>query len=191
MQKKNSNGIIIVLMGIIIVILSVLCVLFATDKIVLNSANNKNYNTEEKNNNNSKTQNDNQEETKKDYSNFIGTWRNDQTQDEIIIKNITDNEITFTWFLYRLGGIDEDTTISFKDGKGVFFYQGYDDKNFDGNETEDEKYIRKATLELSDSGVNVIVEDANQIDTNYKVLDNFYGSVHIKAGTYTHTSKYK
>ena len=188
MEKKNNNGIVIILMGIIIIILSVLCVLFATDKLVFKSENDASVNTEKQN---SDSEESKTEEEKKDYSNFIGTWRNDQTQNEITIKNVTDNEITFTWFLYRLAGIDDDTTISFKNGKGIFFYQGYDDKNFDEKQTEDEKYIRKATIELTDNGVNVIVEDVNQIDTNYKLLDNFSGSVYVKAGTYTHTNKYK
>ena len=180
MEKKSNS--IIILMGIIIVLLSILCVLFATDTIVLKSENNTNI----EENNNSET-NNTQEEVKKDYSKYIGTWHNDQTQNEITIKKVTDNEITFTWFLYRIGGIDEDTTISFKDGKAIFFYQGYQDKNFDGNETEDEKYIRKATIELTD----VAVKDVNEIDANYEPLDNFLGSEHIKEDTYTHPNKIK
>lgn len=184
MEKKSNS--IIILMGIIIVLLSILCVLFATDTIVLKSENNTNI----EENNNSET-NNTQEEVKKDYSKYIGTWHNDQTQNEITIKKVTDNEITFTWFLYRIGGIDEDTTISFKDEKAIFFYQGYQDKNFDGNETEDEKYIRKATIELTDDGVNVVVKDVNEIDANYEPLDNFLGSEHIKEDTYTHPNKIK
>lgn len=37
MEKKNNNGIVIILTGVIIVILVVLCVLFATNTIILNS----------------------------------------------------------------------------------------------------------------------------------------------------------
>lgn len=36
MEKKNNNGVVIMLMGVIIVILAVLCVLFATDTITFN-----------------------------------------------------------------------------------------------------------------------------------------------------------
>ena len=37
MEKKNNNGIVIILMGVIIVILAALCILFATNTIILNS----------------------------------------------------------------------------------------------------------------------------------------------------------
>ena len=195
MKKKSSNRIIIVLMGIIIIILSVLCVLFATEKLEFKSESNLNATTKEKNTNSktekndSKEQKDNQVEGKKNYSNYIGTWRDNETQDEITIKNITDNEITFTWSLYRLISID-DAKVPFKDGKGIFFFQGYDDKNYDDNDKEDEKYMRKATIDLTNDGVNVIVEDVNKIDANSKILDiDGYGAVHIKAGTYTYKSK--
>ena len=36
MEKKNNNGVVIMLMGVIIVILAVLCVLFATGTININ-----------------------------------------------------------------------------------------------------------------------------------------------------------
>lgn len=189
MEKKNNN-LVIILMGVIIVILAVLCILFATDTITLNTKDN-----EVSNSNNTITEdnnkNDEQPQEKKDYSRYIGSWHNDETQNEITIKNITDNEITFTWFLYRLAGIDDDTTIAFNNGEAIFYYQGYDDKNFDSKQTEDEKYIRKATIKLLDNSVDVVVEDVNSIDSNYKILDNFAGSVYIKAGTYTHSNKYR
>lgn len=135
--------------------------------------------------------NNNQKEEKSKYSSFIGTWSNEQTLNEITIKNVTDNEITFTWFLYRLGGIDNNTTIPFKDGKGIFYYQFYDDKNYDGKQTEDEKHIRKATIELTNNGVNVIVKDVNQIDENYVLLDDydFNGAIYCEPGIYAHTNK--
>lgn len=174
MEKKNGKW-------MIIVILLGLCVLFVVGKLVFYNENNKNSEFNETN----------ITESRKDYTDFIGSWHNVETQNEITIKNITNNEITFTWFLYRLAVIDEDTTIAFLNGKGIFYFEGYDDKNYDGKQTEDEKYIRKATIELTDDGVNVVVENVTSIDNNYKVLDNFSGSVYIESGTYTHPDKYK
>ena len=75
------------------------------------------------------------------------------------------------------------------EGANIAFTDLVIDEN--GKQTEDEKYIRKATIELADDGVNVIVEDVTSIDPNYKVLDNFAGSVYITEGTYTHPDKYK
>ena len=110
---------------------------------------------------------------------------------EITIKDITDKKITFTWFVYRLAGIDDDLTIDFFNGKGIFYYQGYDDKNFDGIETEDEKYIRKATITVDKNGVTVKVEDVTSIDNNFVVIDDsiFAGQVYVEKGTYTHPTK--
>lgn len=193
MEKKNNGILVGILIGIIIMIL-VFIGLFATGTIGFKTStttdNEQTSENSETNNNTPDEQNSSvQEEIKKNYEYFVGKWENNKTLNNIEIKKVTDNEITFTWFLYRLAGIDDDTTISFENGKGIFYYQGYDDKNFDSKQTEDEKFIRKATIVLADDGVNVIIEDVNSIDSNYKVLDNFAGSVYVKAGTYTHPTK--
>ncbi len=124
----------------------------------------------------------------KNYNSYIGTWGDSDTNNEITIKNVTNNSITFTWFLYRLTGIDDDTTINFSNGKAIFYFEGYDDKNFDSKFTEDEKYMRKATIMLDENGVNVDVEEVKSIDNNYPVLDE-PSLVYITPGLYSHSEK--
>ncbi len=126
--------------------------------------------------------------TEKGYNDYIGTWYNSNTQNEITIKKVTNNTITFTWFLYRLTGIDDDTTLSFSNGEAIFYFEGYDDKNYDSKYTEDEKYIRKATIKLVENGINVNVEDVKTIDRNYTVL-NDPSFVYITEGLYSHPTK--
>lgn len=174
---KNSKSLVIFLVAIIVV-LSLLCVLFATDVIDFNKGQSNN----ETNNNKNEV----------NYDEYIGTWKNNQTQNSITIKNISDDKITFTWFLYRLAGIDADTTIDFSNGKAIFYYEGTYDENYDGIITTDEKYMRKATIDLTGNGVTVIVEDVISIDEGFKVLselNDFGGADYVKSGIYTHQVK--
>ena len=96
MEKKNSTGIIIVLMGIIIIILSVLCILFATDKITFNKQNNNNV---ENQNNSTDNTNENQKKTNTNYcEQIIGNYRFDEA-----IANAGDiNGITAASYEYKL-----------------------------------------------------------------------------------------
>ena len=183
-RKGNSNVVIVLLVLIIILILGSLCVLFATGKISFNSENEV---TSE--NNSSNDAHNNYQVNKTNYTNFIGKWYNDKTNNEITIKNVTDNEITFTWFLYRLAGIDDDVTLNFENGKAIFFFQGYHDDNYDDEITNDERFIRKATLELGENGVSVTVKDVDSFEPYYKVVDSFDGCWFITEGVYTHPIK--
>ena len=117
-----------------------------------------------------------------DYSSFIGTWNNDVTQNEIVIKSIENNKLTFTWVIYRITGLD-DITISFENGMGSFYFEGIDDFN------DNQKVIRKATVVFTDNGVDVLVEDVDKIDNNYKSLGDIDGGNYIKPGTYSHNNK--
>ena len=117
-----------------------------------------------------------------DYSSFIGTWNNDVTQNEIVIKSIENNKLTFTWVLYRITGLD-DITISFENGMGSFYFEGIDDFN------DNQKVIRKATIVFTDNGVDVLVEDVDKIDNKYKSLGDIDGGNYIKPGTYSHNNK--
>lgn len=146
--------------------------------------------TEVRNSNTSSSKTEEIQSKERDYKDFIGTWENSETLNEITIKNVTNNSITFTWFLYRLAGIDDDTTLNFTNGKATFYFEGYDDKNFDSIHSEDEKYIRKATIKLDENGVSVNVEEVEALDPNYPVLEPA-GFVYVKEGIYTHPSKIK
>ena len=148
-------------------------------------------NSKEINNSNSSSSRTERAQTKeRNYKDYIGTWYNSNTQNEITIKNVTDNTITFTWFLYRLAGIDDDTTIGLTDGKAIFYFKGYDDKNFDSKYSEDEKYIRKATITLDENGVSVDVIEVESIDQRYTVIEQS-DLVYVTEGIYTHPIKRK
>lgn len=205
MKEKKGNGILVGFMLATIVILSVLCVLFATGTLKLDKKSNSNSNTEESNKKSEVTSNNTSNQTSKVTSNvtsnepksntvsnsisntttkklklsdYVGDWTNKNTQNVFTVKKVSDSEISFTWFLYRTANI-EDKTIKLKDGKGIFFME-YGNKKY-----------KKATIVLTDNGVNVVVEDVKSTDSNYKLISDEGGFEYITAGTYTHESKTK
>ena len=82
MEKKNNNGVVIMLMGVIIVILAVLCVLFATGTININGIGSS----------------DDTSNNVKDTSINEETSENDITQEEIL--KIVDDEL-FIFFMWK------------------------------------------------------------------------------------------
>lgn len=118
-----------------------------------------------------------------DYSKYTGTWTNNY--DEFIIKKIENNKITFSWYLFRLTGI-EDITLDFIDNKAFFYFEGYSDEDFNDNLTKDEKYMKKTTIELKDDTISIVIENVNNIDDRTKILE-FGGSKYMETGTYTYT----
>ena len=79
-----------------------------------------------------------------------------------------------------------ETTIGIKDGKAIFYYKGCD-----GIELGNENYIKKVTIELTDKGVNVTVEDVTDSDDSYKLLDYCGKAAYVEKGEYTHTNQIK
>ena len=178
MKKKNSIiGLIILL---IIILLSGFLLL---NNLVLNS--NSSNKTNPKENNITEQTDKNIVKEVIDYSGFIGRWNNLVTQNEFIISNITDKQITFTWVLYRLTSFD-DVTILFENGKGVFYFKGVE---HDYKEDKDIPFLRKATIVLVDNGVDVLVEDVDKIDNDYPLLENDDSWSFVKPGTYDHFNK--
>jgi hypothetical protein len=201
MENKKSNGALVGFLVVIIAILSVLCILFATGTLKLDKKSNSNSNTEESNKKSEVTSNitsnqisnvtsnepksntvsnttSNTVTKKLKLSDYVGDWTNKNTQNVFTVKKVSDSEISFTWFLYRTANI-EDKTIKLKDGKGIFFME-YGNKKF-----------KKATIVLTDNGVNVVVEDVKSADSNYKLISDEGGFEYITAGTYKHESKTK
>lgn len=136
--------------------------------------------------------NENKKETSKtDYTKYIGTWSDGQ-EDEFKVRNIGNDLITFTWFIYRTALI-EDVTVPFKDNKAVFYYHGYEDKNFNNKDEDNEFYCRKAIIELKKNNVSIKVENSTLEESNKNIsldkTDLFGGGVHIKPGQYTFTTK--
>jgi hypothetical protein len=201
MENKKSNGALVGFLVVIIAILSVLCILFATGTLKLDKKSNSNSNTEESNKKSEVTSNitsnqisnvtsnepksntvsnttSNTVTKKLKLSDYVGDWTNKNTQNVFTVKKVSDSEISFTWILYRTANI-EDKTIKLKDGKGIFFME-YGNKKF-----------KKATIVLTDNGVNVVVEDVKSADSNYKLISDEGGFEYITAGTYKHESKTK
>ncbi len=131
------------------------------------------------------------ETSKTDYAKYIGTW-SDGSENEFKVRNIGNDLITFTWFIYRTALI-EDVTVPFKDNKAVFYYHGYEDKNFNNKDEDNEFYCRKAIIELKKNNVSIKVENSTLEESNKNIsldkTDLFGGGVHIKPGQYTFTTK--
>ncbi len=131
------------------------------------------------------------ETLKTDYSKYFGTW-SDGTENEFTVKNIGNDLITFTWFIYRTASID-DVELPFKDNKAVFYYHGYDDKNFNSKDEDDEFYCRKATVELKENSISIKVENSTLAESNKNMsldkTDLFGGGVYIQPGQYDFTMK--
>ena len=131
------------------------------------------------------------ETSKTDYSKYFGTW-SDGTENEFTVRNIGNDLITFTWFINRTASID-DVTLPFKDNKAVFYYHGYDDKNFNSKNEDDEFYCRKATVELKENSISIKVENSTLAESNKNIsldkTDLFEGGVYIQPGQYNFTTK--
>lgn len=191
-EKKSSGTLVGILIGLVIALIIGGC-LFATGTISF-KANTTTDNGQ--NNNNSQT--DNNENTviddnninqnnEMDYTKFIGTWHNDgDPQSYFYIENVTADKIKFSWLKYRIARID-DETIDFSNGKAYFYFQGTKEIYSDGKKIKDEEYKRKATIELTENGVNFIIEDVTSVEPE-KVLD-FIGSVYIDANKYSFQEK--
>ena len=183
----KKNNIILCLLGIVVVLLIVLGIAVGTGKLVL-TKNDQNIEEKDISHTNQSTSDATEETIDINYNDFVGIWRNDVTQNEFEIHSVDEDELFFTWALYRLTVL-ENKKIPIQNGEAIFYFQGYDDLNYDSVHTEDEKFIRKATIELTDYGVDVIVEDVNQVNDKYPFFKDYDEGVYIKAGTYTHNNK--
>lgn len=125
-----------------------------------------------------------------DYSKYVGRWNG--TSGDVEIKTIGNGYISFSWGVIRLGGMD-DVTIPFSEGKGTFYFQGYDDSNYNNVNEDDEHYSRKGTIELKDNTVVIKIEEVESGEISKDIqLDktsSMSGAVYLVPGTYTHNEK--
>ena len=56
--------------------------------------------------------------------------------------------------------------IPFKDNKAVFYYHGYDDKNFNSKNGDDKFFCRNATVELKKNSISIKVENFTLTESN-------------------------
>lgn len=148
--------------------------------------------TSEQNKTETSTSQSNKTETSKtDYSKYFGTW-SDGSENEFTVRNIGNDLITFTWFIFRAASID-DVTLPFKDNKAVFYYHGFHDNNFNGKNEDDEFYCRKATVELKENSISVKVENSTLEESNKNMeldkTDLFNGGVWIEPDQWNFTTK--
>ena len=131
------------------------------------------------------------ETSKNDYNKYLGTWV-DNENNEFIVRNIGNDLITFTWSIYRIASID-DVTLPFKNNKAIFYYHGYDDKNYNDKNDDDEFYCRKATVELKDNSISIKVENSTLAESNENIsqdkTDLFGGGSYIQPGQYNFTTQ--
>ena len=99
-------------------------------------------------------------EQKEDYSKYFGKWFDEDGGSEFSVDNIGNNLITFSWGIYRTLVIDY-VTVPIKDNEAVFYYQGYEDKNYNNKNDNDEHYCRKATIKLGENKIIVNIEDCD------------------------------
>ena len=99
-------------------------------------------------------------EQKEDYSKYFGKWFDEDGESQFSVDNIGNNLITFSWGIYRTLVIDY-VTVPIKDNEAVFYYQGYEDKNYNNKNDNDEHYCRKATIKLGENKIIVNIEDCD------------------------------
>ena len=139
----------------------------------------------------SKEKTSNKEISNDDYREYLGRW--EDGFGEVEIKNIGNGYITFSYGVIRLGGID-DATVPFNDGKGIFYFHGYSDSNFNNEQEDDEYYYRKGTIKLKDNSVVIDIEDVTHEELSKNLqLDKsniMSGAVYLTPET-THTFREK
>ena len=125
--------------------------------------------------------------SQKDYSKYLGSW-SDNNYNELIVKSIENNSITFDLSLYRITTI-HDITLPLEDDKAIFYYNGYDDKNFNEKHEDDEAYFRKATLQLSENSISIKIEDISSEESSKNKSLNFDGQVYVIPWQYNFSVK--
>lgn len=132
----------------------------------------------------------NKEISKDDYSEYLGMW--EDGFGDVEIKNVGNGYITFSYNIIRLGGIDE-ATVPFSNGKGIFYFHGYSDSNYNDVKEDNEYYYKKGTIELKDKTVVINIEDVTHEELNKNLeLDKsniMSGAIYVSGHTFTEKNK--
>ncbi len=146
---------------------------------------NKNYEENADTNNN-----ENYEENNKDYySKYFGAWKDyNNGESTLEVLNIGNNLFTFSWIQYRIARMDY-VTIPMKNNKAVFYYQGYNDKNYNAKQDDGEHYYRKATIQLNNDNIVMRIENISDLEYDIELERDFIGSEYIDEATYVYKIK--
>lgn len=101
---------------------------------------------------------ENNEKEDNEYSKYIGKWIDTNECSELNILAIGNEQLAFSWAIYRLASIDN-TVIPIENHKAEFYFQGYDDKNYNSKQDEGEHFYRRATIQLENTSINIKIEN--------------------------------
>lgn len=129
------------------------------------------------------------------YDKYVGTW-SDGNNNTFKVQTISNDYIGFSWFIYRAASIDG-VVLPLKNKQAVFYFEGYDDKNFNEINEKNEYYCREAIIQLKDSSILVKVEKSSgcaSITVDNLDLDKseqFGGGVYIEPSQFNFATKIK
>lgn len=134
--------------------------------------------------------NESYEENNKDYySKYFGAWKDyNNGESTLEVLNIGNNLFTFSWIQYRIARMDY-VTIPMKNNKAVFYYQGYNDKNYNAKQDDGEHYYRKATIQLNNDNIVMRIENISDLEYDIELERDFIGSEYIDEATYVYKIK--
>ena len=189
-EKKNNN----ILLGILIAI-----VIFGLGALggyyyqkVTQKDNKQNGNQNKPVETNEKTSEEDYTKSEEDYTKYVGkNWADEDNTEWFNILSIENESMKFSWSRLRLGGVDAE--LPFKDGKTVFYYNGYEDSNYNAEEDEGEHFYRKGIIELKDNKVYISLEAVTkeEFENNLSldVTDSFGGGVYFELGEYVYEDR--
>ncbi len=128
-----------------------------------------------------------------DYSKYAGTYKNeDDTFYFTICAPDWRNEVQISMWVYRTAELAQ-VKVPINGNVAVFYYKGYEDRNFNGRCDAGERFYRKGTIELLQYGVRLTIEecDASDIVPMLDVTNEFGGCQYIREQTVFFSLQYK
>ena len=128
-----------------------------------------------------------------DYSKYAGTYKNeDDTFYFTICEPDWRNEVQISMWVYRTAELAQ-VKVPINGNVAVFYYKGYEDRNFNGRCDAGERFYRKGTIELLQYGVRLTIEecDASDIVPMLDVTNEFAGCQFIREQTVFFSLQYK
>lgn len=128
-----------------------------------------------------------------DYSKYDGSYK---TEDETMYFSICApdwrNEVQISMWVYRTAELAQ-VKVPINGNVAVFYYKGYEDRNFNGRCDAGERFYRKGTIELLQYGVRLTIEecDASDIVPMLDVTNEFGGCQYIREQTVFFSLQYK
>ncbi|MBO4689085.1 MAG: hypothetical protein J5636_11310 [Clostridiales bacterium] len=127
-----------------------------------------------------------------DYSLYNGRYSINEGSIELFLLADEDGENieVYLWF-YRTAELDP-VILPLNQNVTNFWYHGWDDRNYNGQVDPGETFYRKATIELQEYGVQLLIEELDgprELETD--VSEYFGGGVYIRENTYFFSLQHK